>query len=264
MNQPAASDSKGLTDDPSISSDGGGIKAEGGGWFKTTHWTVVLDAGRADTADTGAALAQLCQAYWSPLYSYIRRLGHDQEEAKDLTQEFFARLLEKQWLAQADPQRGKFRSFLLSAVRHFLANEKRRDKAVKRGGRNTIVSLDDTAENLYESAAATSDLTPEKLYERRWALSLFELALGRLRESYSVSGKGAVYEALKDFLSAEPGEGDYARIGSQLEMSTGAVSAAVHRLRQRYRELIREEIAQTVSTPAELEDEMRSLLAALS
>jgi RNA polymerase sigma-70 factor (ECF subfamily) len=231
-------------------------------WFQTTHWTTVLSAGQNDSTEARLALAELCQAYWPPLYSYIRRSGHDPEQAKDLTQEFFARLLEKHWLAQADPTRGKFRSFLLSSVNHFLANEHRRQGAAKRGGGRAVVSLDDTAEALY-ATEPVSDLTPEKLYERRWALSLFERALARLREDYTAGGKGDLYNALKDFLSVEATDGDYARLGVSLGMNRGAVGTAVHRLRHRYRELVRDEIAKTVSSPAELEDEMRSLLAAL-
>jgi RNA polymerase sigma-70 factor (ECF subfamily) len=231
------------------------------GWFQTTHWSVVLQAAQRQEGG-GAALEKLCQDYWFPLYSYVRRGGRDAEEAKDLTQEFFARLLEKNWLAQADANRGRFRSFLLSALKHFLANEWRKKQAAKRGGGKSVVSLDDTAEALYLAEPA-SDLTPEKIYERRWALRLFERALGRLREDHQAAGKLAVFEALEPFLSAEAREGDYERVGAALGMSNGAVAGAVHRLRQRYRELVRDEIAQTVTSPAELEDEMRSLLAAL-
>ena len=232
-------------------------------WFQTTHWSAVLQASDGDSPLAGAALTQLCQSYWPPLYAYVRRSGHGPEDAKDLTQEFFARILEKQWLAQADPGRGRFRSFLLGAMNHFLANEWRRSQTAKRGGGKAIVSLDDTAEAVYEAETA-SNLTPEKLYERRWALSLFDRALGRLREQYVESGKPAVYEELKEFLSSETNDGDYDRVSATLGMTTGAVSAAVHRMRQRYRELVREEIALTVTSPEDVEEEMRSLLAALS
>jgi RNA polymerase sigma-70 factor (ECF subfamily) len=234
-----------------------------GGWFKTTHWSAVVHAGRDGSPQSSAALAQLCQAYWPPLYSFVRRSGHGPEDAKDLTQEFFARLLEKQWLAQADPGRGKFRSFLLAAMKNFLANERRRGQTAKRGGGNPVVSLDDTAEAIYDVEIA-SNLTPEKLYERRWALSLFDRALARLREDYQTSGKLAVYDALKEFLSVDTRDGDYAPAAKILGSTPGAVSVAVHRLRQRYRDLVREEIALTVENPEEVEAEMRSLLAALS
>lgn len=232
------------------------------GWFKTTHWSVVQDASGGDPAQAGAALATLCQTYWYPLYTYVRRLGHGPEDAQDLTQEFFARLLEKQWLAQVDANRGRFRSFLLTALKHFLANEWRRTQAAKRGGGQRLLSLDDTAEALYAQEPA-SDLTPEKLYERRWALRLFERALVRLEQDYQTAGRQDVYQALKEFLSAEAKCGEYAQVGERLGMTRGAVAAGVHRLRQRYRELVRDEIAQTVTHAAELEDEMRSLLAAL-
>jgi len=232
------------------------------GWFKTTHWSVVLNAGRADPTQTSAALADLCQAYWPPLYAYVRRLGHNKEDAQDLTQEFFARLLEKQWLTQADRQRGKFRSFLLSSLNHFLANEWRRSQAAKRGGGKGLVSLDDSAEIFCESDLA-SNLTPDKVYERAWAVALFGRALAQLKSKYTADGKARVYDALKDFLSGEPADGDYARIGKDLGMTNGAVGAAVHRMRQRYREAVREQIAQTVTNNADVEEEMRSLLTAL-
>ncbi len=234
----------------------------GAGWFKTTHWSVVLDAGGGDPAQAGAALATLCQTYWYPLYTYVRRLGHGPEDAQDLTQEFFTRLLEKHWLAQVDASRGRFRSFLLAALKHFLANEWRRTQTAKRGGGQRLLSLDDTAEALYAQEPA-SDLTPEKLYERRWALRLFERALGRLEQDYQAAGREDIYQALKEFLSAEAKEGEYAQVGERLGMSRGAVAAGVHRLRQRYRELVRDEIAQTVTDADGLEDEMRSLLSAL-
>jgi RNA polymerase sigma-70 factor (ECF subfamily) len=207
-------------------------------------------------------MEELCRAYWYPLYAYVRRRGHGVEEAQDLTQEFFARLLEKHWVGEADPGRGRFRSFLLMAVNHFLANEWRRSQAAKRGGGQPVISLDATAEGRYAQETA-STLTPEKLYQRRWALSLFDRALGRLRAEYAARGRTRLFACLKEFLSEESAEGDYARLGAELEMSPGAVAAAVHRLRQHYRELVREEVAHTVETPAEMEDEIRSLLAAL-
>jgi RNA polymerase sigma factor (sigma-70 family) len=232
------------------------------GWFKTTHWSAVLNAAGSDTREASVALSELCQAYWPPLYAYVRRTGYNKEDAQDLTQEFFARLLEKQWLNQADRQRGKFRSFLLSSMNHFLANEWRRSQTAKRGGGKAIVSLDDTAEALCESEWA-SCLTPEKLYERSWAMALFERAIADLQAIYTADGKSKLYNALKDFLSSEAGDGDYARIGKELEMSNGAVAAAVHRMRQRYREVVRAQVARTVANDGEVEEEMRSLLAAL-
>ncbi len=227
-----------------------------------THWSAVLAAGREASPRSAAAMEELCRNYWYPLYAYVRRRGHPVEEAQDLTQEFFARLIEKHWLAEADPGKGRFRSFLLTALNHFLANEWRDARAVKRGGGRIPISIDDTAEARYELEAA-SDLTPEKIYERRWALSLFERAIGRLREHYVTAGRTYLYESLAPFLSGEAAEGDYARLGKELEMAPGAVATAVHRLRRQYREQVRQDVAQTVNGPEEIEDEMRSLLAAL-
>ena len=207
-------------------------------------------------------MEELCRTYWYPLYAYVRRLGHPVEEAQDLTQEFFARLIEKQWLADADRRKGRFRTFLLTALNHFLANEWRHSHAAKRGGGKRLISLDDTTEARYAQEPACH-LTPEKIYDRRWAMSLFDRALRRLREEYVAADKTGLYDHLKEFLSAEARDGEYDRLGLELEMSAGAVAAAVHRLRQHYRQLVREEVTQTVETPADVDDEVRALLAAL-
>ena len=233
------------------------------GQFVTTHWSVVLQAGQEFSLDAQGALEALCRAYWYPLYAYVRRRGHSVEEAQDLTQEFFSRLIEKHWVADANPGKGRFRTFLLTALNHFLANEWRNARAAKRGGGRPVISLDDTTESRYALEPA-SDLTPEKLYERRWALSLFDRVLGRLREEYAAAGRTGLCERMQKFLSSEAGDGEYARLGAELEMSTGAIAAAVHRLRQHYRQLVREEVAQTVESPADVEEEIRSLLAALT
>ena len=232
-------------------------------WAGTTHWSAVLAAGQTASPRAAAAMEELCRTYWYPLYAYVRRRGHAVEEAQDLTQEFFSRLIEKKWVSDADPNKGRFRTFLLTALNHFLANEWRNSRAAKRGGGRPVISLNDTTESRYAQEPA-SNLTPEKLYERRWALSLFDRALGRLREQYVAAGKTIFYDRLKTFLSGEAGDGEYARLGAELGLSTGAVAAAVHRLRQHYRELVREEVAQTVETPADVEEEVRSLLAALT
>jgi RNA polymerase sigma factor (sigma-70 family) len=237
--------------------------AQAGHWVGATHWSAVLAAGQPGSPGAAAAMEELCRTYWYPLYAYIRRRGHEVEEAQDLTQEFFARMLENHWLKSADPKLGKFRSFLLGAMNHFLANDWRRGRTLKRGGGKTLISLDDTAEKRYALDAA-SDLTPEKIYERRWAWSLFERAVSRLREQYTAAGQAKLYNALKDFLADDITEADYARVAGELGMTRGAVATSVHRLRARYRELVREEVAHTVASPAEVEDEMRSLLAALS
>jgi len=231
--------------------------------FVTTHWSVVVAGGDPNSPHAAGALEELCGAYWYPLYAYVRRRGHAVEEAQDLTQAFFARLIEKDWLAEADASKGRFRTFLLTALNHFLAKEWRRDQAAKRGGGKVLVSLDDTAEMRYAQEPA-SQLTPEKIYERRWALSLFDRALSRLRDQYATAGKSRHFDFLKQYLSTEAADGEYARVAVELEMSTGAVAAAVHRLRQHYRELVREEVAQTVESPTEVDEEMRWLLATLS
>jgi RNA polymerase sigma factor (sigma-70 family) len=232
--------------------------------FTVTRWTVVLEAGRSESAASRAALEQLCSRYWYPLYAYVRRRGHGPEEAQDLTQEFFARMLERNDLAQADPAKGRFRSFLLGAMNHFLANEWRKSQTAKRGAGHALISLDEqTAEGRYCCEPAT-DSTPETLFERRWALTLFDTALERLREEWSVPSKGRQFEQLKQFLSSDPGEGEYASLAGELGMTAGAVAVTVHRLRQRYRELVREEIAHTVTNRSELEAELRHLFAAIS
>jgi len=234
------------------------------GRFATTHWSLVLCAGRGGPRQASSALATLCENYWLPLYAFVRREGYASHDAQDLTQEFFARLLEKNYLAVADRRRGRFRSFLLAAMKHFLANQRRRTRAQKRGGRQSVLSWDfQAAENQYNLAAA-ENLTPERLYEKRWALSLLDLVLRRLREEYGAAGKSRLFDRLKQFLSGEEALQSYGQVAAELEMTEGAVKVAVHRLRRRYRELLREEIAQTVATPEEFEDELRHLFTALA
>jgi RNA polymerase sigma factor (sigma-70 family) len=231
--------------------------------FQTTHWSVVILAGQQPSLESAEALENLCRTYWFPLYAYVRRRGHEIEEAKDLTQEFFIRLLKKDYLAHADPNKGKFRSFLLSALNHFLMNEWRRVQARKRGAGQPLISLDDTAERRY-AQEAVSDLTPERIYERHWALALLDRALGRLRAEFAAAGQARHFNVLRGFLTTEPGQSRYADAAAELGTTAGAVASAVHRLRHRYRELVREEIAHTVATPAEVEDEIRWLFAAVA
>lgn len=237
--------------------------APGPEYFATTHWSVVIAAQRADSTRSQAALAHLCQTYWYPLYAFVRRQGHGPHDAQDLTQEFFARLLEKNYLAVAARERGRFRSFLLAALKHFLANEWNRSRAAKRGGGREVLSLNETdAEGRYllEPVAET---TAEKIFERRWATTLLDQVVKRLREEFVQAEKAELYDALKGCLTAESRAVPYAEIGTRLGMSEGAVKVAVHRLRARYREVLREEIAQTVSGPEEIEEELRHLFAAL-
>ena len=234
-----------------------------GGQFTTTHWTVVLAAGGSDPAQQAAALEELCRSYWYPLYAYVRRRGNGPEDAQDLTQEFFARLLEKQWLDGVQKNGSRFRSFLLSALNGFLANEYDRASAVKRGGGRQILSLDaELAEQRYSLEPVTNE-TPEKIFDRRWALTVLDRALARLKEETAASGKAPQFELLSPFLSREPAVGEYAAISTELAVSSGAVGVSVHRLRQRYRELVRTEISETVAEPAQVDAEMRDLFAAL-
>lgn len=234
-----------------------------GEWFASTHWSVVLDANHSDPARKAAALAQLCQTYWYPLYVYIRRRGNGPEDAQDLTQEFFARLLEKQWLNRVEKNGSRFRSFLLAAVNGHLANEFDRANAAKRGGGRHVLSLDAVeAEHRYSLEPVTHE-TPEKVFDRRWALTVLDRALARLREETVAVGKARHFELLNPFLSREPESGEYASIAAELGVSSGSVSVSVHRLRQRYRALVRAEIAETVTDSKEIENEMRELFQVL-
>ena len=231
--------------------------------FATTHWSVVLAAGQSTDAQASEALEQLCRTYWYPLYAYVRREGSSAADAQDLTQEFFARLLEKHYLAQAAPQKGKFRSFLLAALRHFLSDQRDRARAVKRGGGADCLSLDaQSAEERYRTEPVDR-MDAEKIYERRWAMTLLEQALARLRDENVAAGKTELFERLRDFVA---GESDVScgEAAAQLALTESAVKSALHRLRQRYRELVREEIAHTVADPAEIDTELRHLIAVMS
>jgi len=227
--------------------------------FRTTHWSVVLCA-RDDRSGARAALERLCRTYWPPLYAYVRRSGMNLHDAQDLTQEFFARLLEKDWLEGVDRERGRFRSWLLAAMKHFLANEWKRGRRLKRGGAAAFCSLDehDAEARLLHEPATDS---PEKVYERRWAMTLLDQVMARLRTEMAGAGKLAHFEALKFCLAGE--KNAYADVGAQLGISEGAVKIAVYRLRERYRALLRAEIAETVAAEEDIEDELRSLFAAL-
>jgi RNA polymerase sigma-70 factor (ECF subfamily) len=231
--------------------------------FPSTRWSVVAAAGRKESPEARAALAVLCQTYWYPLYAYARRRLGRSEDAQDLTQEFFARLLEKDYLHAADSGRGKFRSFLLSAFQHFLANEHARAAAQKRGGDRRSLSIEfQDGESRYRHEPA-DPTTPETLYEWRWALTLLEQALARLRQEFTRAGKERLFEALKGTLTGDGTGEPYERLGRDLGLSEAAVKTAAHRLRRRYQELLRAEVAQTVASPQEVEDELRDLFAAV-
>lgn len=232
--------------------------------FVTTRWSVVLAAGHGDTTHARDALSHLCQTYWYPLYAYARRRGCSSHDAQDLTQEFFARLLAGKWLAQADQQRGRFRTFLLSAMQHFMANEWNRAHAQKRGGKDPILSLnDETAEQRYQREPLEKN-TPESLFERGWALSLLNDVLRRLETEYASDGKREWMEAMRPALIADRDAINYANIAGKLGMTETAARVAVHRLRQRYRRLIQAEVASTVAGPEEVAEEMRHLFQTLA
>jgi RNA polymerase sigma factor (sigma-70 family) len=233
--------------------------------FVTTHWSVVLAAGHGDTPRASDALARLCQTYWYPLYAYARRRGCSPHDAQDLTQEFFARLLEGNWVAKADRQRGRFRSFLLSAMKHFMANEWNKALAQKRGGGQSILSLnDDSAEHRYQLEPADK-ATPESLFERGWAVTLLEGVLARLEEEeFRRTGNQAWMESLRPALTTDREALDYAEMAHKLGMTETAARVTAHRLRRRYRQLIRAEVAGTVSSPEEVEAEMRHLFRVLT
>ena len=220
-------------------------------------------AGGDSSPDAQVALEQLCQAYWYPLYAYVRRLGRTAEDAQDLTQEFFARLIEKRWLESADQARGKFRSFLLTAFKYFLAAEWQRDRAGKRGGGQPLLSLDSVdAEDRCKLEPADT-LTPEAIYDRRWAMTVLDQALARLEEEQRTAGHAARFAAVKDCLLGEPGEATLAELGTRLGLTEVAMKSIVKRLRERYRAVLREVIAQTVDGKEGVDEELHSLLAAL-
>src|ERR1051325_9139566 len=218
----------------------------------------VMSAARDDPEDEPACLAleTLCRTYWYPLYIYVRRRGHGPHESEDLIQEFFARLLEKRFLSQVDPAKGRFRSFLMAAITHFLANERDRLRAAKRGGQVRFLSLDDsTAESRYVLESAPSNDTPQTLYERGWAIALIQEVLARLRSEFSESGKAGLFDELKTTLVNGRGAESYTAQAARLNMTEAALKMAVHRLRQRYAQILRQEVARTVNDPAEIEDE---------
>jgi RNA polymerase sigma-70 factor (ECF subfamily) len=236
---------------------------ERAGRFATTHWSVVLAAGRETPSEARDALASLCEAYWYPLYAFVRQRGFNSNDAQDLTQAFFTRLLEKRSLAAVDPAQGKFRSFLLVCMKNFLANEWDWSHAKRRGGGQTILSMETgMAEQRYLVESADC-LTPERLFERRWALTILERALDRLRNFCVAAGKEKQFDHLQVYLGGKSGAPTYREMAAELDMTEDAVKTAVHRLRHRYRRELRAEIALTVGEPDQIDDEIRDLFAAL-
>jgi RNA polymerase sigma factor (sigma-70 family) len=231
--------------------------------FLTTHWTVVLAARNKALPESEKALETLCHSYWSPLYAYVRRLGHSTADAQDLTQEFFARLLAKEWLASADREKGRFRTFLIVALKRFLANEWNRIHREKRGGQAPHFPLDTHLVEARYQSEPTPDLPADRIYERRWALTLLENTMSRLRAEYARAGKAPEFERIKVFLTAGKSDIPYAEVARDLRTTEGAARVTVHRLRRRFREVFREEVAHTVAAAEDVEEELHHLRNAL-
>ncbi len=235
------------------------VERPAAGDFASTHWSLVLAAGQRGTEKSQAALERLCQTYWPPLYAYVRRRVSDLHEAHDLTQSFFERLLEKSYLAQADPGRGRFRAFLLTAFKHFLSKEWEKEKAHKRGGGCRAISFDFLS---HDSTELANGLTPDQIFEREWAITLLGRVMQRLQRDMERSGKGQQFQLLKESLFGEEARGTYAIVAQELGLTVAAARMAASRLRSRYRELLRDEIAQTVSSAEDVESEIQHLFQA--
>jgi RNA polymerase sigma-70 factor (ECF subfamily) len=233
-----------------------------GAAFTTTHWSVVLQA-QGDSPAAQEALEKLCRTYWWPLYGFVRRNGYGPEEAQDLTQGFFALLLERRDLDVVRREKGRLRSYLLVSLKNFLAKAKRRELTVKRGEGRALVPLDELVAREQADLEPADNLTADKIYERRWALTLLEQVLTRLEGEYRSAGNEKLFDCLKEFLSDEPGRRSQAEVATELGMTENAVKQAFHRLRHRYRELLRDEIAQTVAVPGDVEDELRHFISVL-
>jgi RNA polymerase sigma-70 factor (ECF subfamily) len=233
------------------------------GHFPSTHWSRVLAAGNPDAPEAFEALANLCQSYWYPIYAYVRRKGHTPEQAQDLTQDFFTYVLERDLVAKADPERGRFRGFLRTVCARVLSTERERATARKRGGGKSALSIDvGDAETRY-SREPSHELTPERIFDRTWALTLLGRVFDQLRSEYDAAGRAAIFDELRAVLTGASQADSYATIALRLGTSDGAIRVAVHRLRRRYGILLRQEIAATVGDPIEIDDEIRSLFSAL-
>jgi len=234
----------------------------GSSQFPTTRWTLVVAAGDPQRKDARSALVSLCENYWYPLYAYLRRRGYAPDQAQDLTQEFFMRVLEGRYLDRADPEKGRFRSFILTSLKFFVADEQDRQRAQKRGG-GAVVSLEiSSGEERYQRELGHYE-TPDRIFERRWALSMLERVMERLRDEFVQHGRPENFERMKLFLLGQS-EAPYAALAREMNTSEGALKVAIHRLRKRYRELFRQEIADTVADPANIESELRYLAAVLT
>jgi len=252
----------GETDKPA--SPDGAARGAGPGRFATTRWSRVLAAGSARSEQSEEALAELCGEYWYPLYAYVRRRGYDTDDARDLTQSFFVHLLEKKSLAMADPARGRFRTFLLTAMKNFVNGEWRKKATLKRGGGVEMLSIDfQSAEERYRIEPSHT-LSPDSIYERRWALGLLDRAVEELRRHYEEAGKGELFEALKGGLGHDDGLLPYSELSRQLGQSEAALRSAVFRLRRRWRDQLRELVAETVDEESTIDDELQNLLASIA
>jgi RNA polymerase sigma-70 factor (ECF subfamily) len=239
-----------------------GENAHHGGAFTTTHWSVVLEA-QGESPAAQEALEKLCRTYWWPLYGYVRRQGYSPEEAQDLTQSFFALLLERKDFDAVRREKGRLRSYLLVSLKNFLAKAKRRELTLKRGKGKALVPLDELLARERADLEPADSLTADRIFERRWALTLLDQVLTRLESEYSSAGNAKLFNCLKEFFSDEPGRRSQAEVAAELGMMENAVKQAFHRLRQRYRQLLQYEIAQTVAVPGDVEDELRHFIAVL-
>ncbi|HEX5218661.1 MAG TPA: sigma-70 family RNA polymerase sigma factor [Verrucomicrobiae bacterium] len=249
MNTSAQADAAGTT---------GGRPADGR-TFVTTHWSVVLSAARNDTTQAHDALAKLCQTYWHPLYTYVRRRGYSPEDAEDLTQGFFAALLQRKAVSTVSPDKGRFRSFLLASLNHFLSDEWDKARAEKRGA-GKVISFDTQAAETWLNQVPSKEISPEKAFELRWTITLLEQVYRTLEEEHQRQGKAGLFDVLRGTLAGPGNAAPYAELGQKLDLNEGAVKVAVHRLRQRYRELLRQAIFETVANDADVEEELRYLL----
>ena len=239
-----------------------GASGQGAAAFMTTHWSVVLEA-QGESLAAHEALEKLCRTYWRPIFAFLRRQGLPPEQAEDITQGFFAELLERRSLDAVRKEKGRLRSYLLGALKYFLADERRRAMAVKRGKGQRLISLDELCAEEQIDREPADPVTAEMIYERRWALTVLERVLSRLKDEYRVAGNAALFESLKQLLPDEPGSPSQAEIAARLGMTENAIRQAFYRFRQRYQSVLREEIANTVATPGDIEDELRHLITVL-
>lgn len=232
-------------------------------WFATTHWTIIFQAKDGTISQSAVALNQLCHAYRAPIYAYLRRSGHSPADAEDLTQDFFAHLLHHNFLQHLQHRDGKFRSFLLKFLKHFLSDVRDKARAIKRGGKVEHVSLDALEAEVRDMIEPATGLAPDEVFEKKWALTVMERSWHRLRDTYRAEGKEDLFEFLKDAGSGNPDGPGYAEVGAKFGLAEGTIKSAVHRMRQRHREILRDEIARTVASPDEIDPEIQNLLRVL-